>query len=344
MGGGSRIGAAAAAVALLLSIGGCSAGQHAPGRPNYPAYATLPARTADPHFVAAIDAAHAHGLRVWLESNLVAKWRAGRPQFDAAIEQLAALSQRPGVVGVKIADELGDHDGLNRQDIMAFLRDARAALHANAPGKLVLIDIIGYELGCAPDLPQVSTSAARCMASERQAHPAVTLATLDRIMRSGYLDVVDLSTNIAAPDVYASWGITRAQAQRAAFAEAARRGWTRDVRLQTRKALAFPTPDVPDAQTAAALVPDFIDVPLAAGARAVDVWTYNQLYRGALVHLIGPGLTTNALWSALEKRKRAGATLFTHYSPTFPLGSDVDADMQTISTAFTDVFCAAGTG
>lgn len=339
----SRMGAAAAAIAIFFSIGSCDSAQRT-DQPNYPPYATLSSRPADPHFVEAIDAAHAHGLRVWLESNLVARWRAGRPQFDNAIQQIAALSRRPGVVGVKIADELGDHDGLTRQSIMTFLRDARAALHANAPGKLVLIDVIGYELGCAPGLPNVSKMTAKCMATEQQLHPGVTLATLDRIMRSGYVDVVDLSTNIAASEVYASWGITRAQAQRAAFAEAARRGWTRDVRLQTRKAFAFPTSDVRDAQAAAALVPDFIDVPLTAGARAVDVWTYSQVYRGTLVHLIGPGLATNPLWSALQARKRAGATLFTHYSPTFPLGGSVDADMQAIANAFTDVFCAAGTG
>jgi hypothetical protein len=337
-----RLGVAAVTVAVFLAISGCDTARVA--TPSYPAYATLPAQTADPHYADAVDAAHAHSLRVWLESDLVANWRAGRPKFDEAIERIAALSHRPGVVGVKIADELGDHDGLTRQNIMTFLRDARAALHANAPGKLVLIDVIGYELGCAPHVPKVSKTSATCMARERQAHPAVTLATLDRIMRSGYVDVVDLSTNIAASSVYTSWGITRAQAQRAAFAEAVRRGWTRDVRLQTRKALAFPTPDIPDAQAAAALVPDFVDVPLAAGARGVDVWTYNQLYRGELVHLIGPGLTTNALWSALQARKRAGATLFTHYSPTFPIASSVDADMQVISTSFTDVFCAAGTG
>jgi hypothetical protein len=337
----------AAVIAIVLGCLGssCGGGQLPTGsRGVYPPYAQLPVVTAPVKYAAAIDSAHAHGLRVWIESDLVSRWRAGPAAFDAAVEQIAALARRPGVVGIKIADELGDRDGLDRDEIMRFLHDSRAALHANAPGKLVLIDIIGYQLGCAPGLSQVRTASAGCEAAEAAAHPAVTLQTIDRIVDSGYVDIIDLATNMADPAVYDDWGITRAVAEKAAFVEAHRRRWDTKVRLQTRKALAFPTAQVPDAQVAAALVPDFVDVPERNGIRAVDIWTFSQVYDGVAVHLTGPGLTSNPLWAALVERHRDGDVLFTHYSPTFGYGPSVDADMAAIATAFTDVFCAAGTG
>lgn len=312
--------------------------------PVYPAYQKLAAAPVNAKFADAVDAAHAHGLRVWLESDLVGRWKAGPASFDSAIASIAALAARPGVVGIKIADELGDRDGLSGPQILSFLRDSRAALHANAPGKLVLIDIIGYELSCAPGVAQVATQARSCEAHEQAAHPGVTLTTIQQIVDSGYVDVIDLSTNMQDPSVYRSWGITRTDAQRAAFAEIHRRGWDRKVRIQTRKALAFPTPQIPDARTAAGLLSDFVDVPLSAGAHAVDVWSFNQFYDGRFVHLMVPGQSGDPLWAGLLTRHRRGDVLFTNYSPTFPLGSSVDADMQAISEAFTDVFVAAGTG
>lgn len=314
------------------------------GRPVYPPYPDLAAVAAAPKFQNAVDSAHAQGLRVWLESDLVARWREGSAQFDRAVGQLASLAVRPGVVGIKIADELGGKDGLSRKDIMKFLRDSRAALHANAPGKLILIDIIGYQLACAPRLAKVHRQSAACDALERAAHPAVTLGTIDSIVDSGYVDVIDLTTNMEEPGVYQRWGITRAQAQRAAFAEAHRRGWDARIRLQTRKALAFPTQRIPGATTAAALIPDFVDVPLSMGVGAVDIWTFSQNYEGHRVHLTDPGLKANALWTALQVRRGEGHALFTHYSPSAGYGPSLSADMQAIASVFSDVFCAAGTG
>jgi hypothetical protein len=339
----------AAVVALMLAWLGFGAGcsgarSDTSGYAVYPRYSQLPAVAAPSKYAAAIDAAYAHGLRVWIESDLVSRWRAGPAAFDGAVQQIAALARRPGVVGIKIADELGDRDGLDSSNILRFLHDSRAALHANAPGKLVLIDIIGYQLSCAPGVSQVRKESATCVASEAAAHPAVTLETIDRIVDSGYVDVIDLATNMADSAVYRGWGITRAVAEKAAFAEAHRRGWDTKVRLQTRKALAFPTEQVPDARAAAALVPDFVDVPEQNGVAAVDIWTFSQVYDGVAVHLADPGLKSNPLWAALVKRHRDGDVLFTHYSPTFGYGPSLDADMSAIATAFTDVFCAAGTG
>ena len=331
---------------IAAFITGCGSARSTADSPHavYPAYRKLAKVPVNATFADAVDAAHAHGLRVWLESDLVERWKAGPASFNSAIASIAGLAARPGVVGVKIADELGDRDGMSGPEIMRFLHDSRAALHANAPGKLVLIDVIGYELSCAPGITQVATQARSCDARERAAHPGVTLATIQHIVDSGYVDVIDVSTNMQDPAVYRSWGITRADAQFAAFAEIQRRGWDRKVRIQTRKALAFPTSQIPDARTAAAMLPDFVDVPLSAGAHAVDVWTFNQFYDGRFVRLMAPGQSGEVLWAGLLARHRRGDALFTNYSPTFPLGPSVDADMRAISQAFTDVFIAAGTG
>ena len=333
-------------VSIAATITGCSSARSTADSPHpvYPAYRKLAAVPVNAKFADAVDAAHAHGLRVWLESDLVGRWKAGPASFDSAIASIAGLAARPGVVGVKIADELGDRDGMSGPQIMRFLRDSRAALHANAPGKLVLIDIIGYELSCAPGITQAAAQARSCEGREQAAHPGVTLGTIQQIVDSGYVDVIDLSTNMQEPAVYRSWGITRADAQRAAFAEIHRRGWDRQVRIQTRKALAFPTLQIPDARTAATMLADFVDVPLSAGAHAVDVWTFNQFYDGRFVHLMAPGQSGDVLWAGLLARHRRGDVMFTHYSPTFPLGPSVDGDMRAISQAFTDVFIAAGTG
>ena len=335
-----------ALASIAASMTACSSARSTADSPQpvYPAYRKLAAAPVTAKFADAVAAARAHGLRVWLESDLVERWKAGPASFDSAIAAIAGLAARPGVVGVKIADELGDRDGMSGAQIIRFLRDSRAALHANAPGKLVLIDVIGYELSCAPGIAQAATQSRSCEARERAAHPGVTLATIQQIVDSGYVDVIDLSTDMQDPAVYRSWGITRADAQRAAFAEIHRRGWDHKVRIQTRKALAFPTTRIPDASTAAEMLPDFVDVPMSAGARAVDVWTFNQFYDGRFVHLMAPGQSGDVLWSGLLARHRHGDALFTHYSPTFPLGASVDADMGAIAQAFTDVFIAAGTG
>ena len=329
-------------LAICFLLIGCA---HSTARPaDHLSYERLAPVPAGAKFAEAVDSAHKHGLRVWLESDLVERWKAGSASFNNAIAQLAALAARPGVVGIKIADELGDRDGVRRSTLMQFLRDARAALHTNAPGKLILIDIIGYQLSCVPDVSQFASQSAACDAHERAAHQGVTLDTIQESVDSGYVDVIELTTNMQDPAVYQSWGTTRAAAQQAAFAQVHRRGWDTKVCIQTRKALAFPTAQVPDARTAASLLPDFVDIPLAAGAKAVDIWTFSQFYDGRLVHLMDPGDASNVLWEALRARHRRGDVLFTHYSPTFRFGASVDADMQAIAQAFTDVFVAAGTG
>jgi hypothetical protein len=295
-----------------------------------------------------MKAAQSHGLKVWIESDLVSAWLTGPDAFNTAVQKIAAEADAvPDVVGVKIADELGKKDGSTTtpDQALQFLHDARAALHANVPGKLVLIDVIGYSLGCVPG--SSAAQAAKCVDQANADHSAMTLDTIDRIVASGYVDAVDLTTNMNSPDKYQRlWNVSRADAQKAALAEAHRRGWDTKVILNTRKALSWPTSqDVQTPDQAAALVPDFIDVPLAAGLKGVDVWSWSQKWgkSGAIVHLMNPNYTTNALWDALVQRHSQGATLYVHYTPSYSEGS-LDEDMAHIAQAFTGVFCAAGTG
>ena len=95
-------------------------------------------------------AAHDH-LRVWIEADMVKRWEEGSASFQAAVTRVAALARHPGVVGIKIADELGYHDGMDSAaKIRRFLSDTARALHAAAPHKLILVDMVVPQLGCLP--------------------------------------------------------------------------------------------------------------------------------------------------------------------------------------------------
>jgi len=318
--------------------------------PVYPAGQVLPAFTGNlDKYTAPMKAADAKGLQVWIEADLVKAWLAGPDQFDSAIEKVTAEAKAaPNVTGFKIADELGkqaSHAITSQDQAMQFLHDARAALHANDPGKLVLIDIIGSALGCVPGNPSPRT--ATCVSGDDAREPVTHLDFLDQIAKSGYVDAMDVTTNLLQPSDYASgWHVSRTAAEQAAMAEMKRRGWDKEIILSTRKALSWPTAgniETPDA--AASMVPDFIDVPLSDGLAAVDVWSWSQVWgkSGATVHLMSAGYTTNSLWNALVQRHNTGDKLYVHYTPSHSEGT-LSQDMDYIAKAFTGVFCAAGTG
>jgi hypothetical protein len=315
--------------------------------PVYPAGQKLPAYTGKdlPKWTAPMKAANDKGLQVWIESDLVKAWLQGPDAFNAAVQKLAAEAQTPGVVGFKIADELGQPGQTTTTspaDALRFLKEARAALHANAPGKLILIDVIGFDLGCVPG--SASSWHQKCLDQNSAADASLSLDTISQIVDSGYIDELDVTTNMGDPTKYQkNFGVTRTQAQQMAFAEIVNRGWSKKIVVNTRKAFSFPTATIPDATTAAGLVGDFIDVPIAAGAKAVDTWAFSQAYNGQIVNQMSPNYQSNALWDAFKNEKAKGVNLFTHYTPSHPMGP-VDQDMAAIATAFTGVFCAAGTG
>lgn len=294
-------------------------------------------------YAAAIDAAAARGLAVWVETDLAKRWLQGPAAFAGTLRRIRLLAARPGVVGVKIADELGYDDGFEGRpaEALAFTRAATSALHAALPGRAVLVDLVIPQLGCAPGLEPVATRSAECLAAAGRRHPAVTLAAVDRLLAGGGLDVVDLSTGLLSAGTYRTWGIDRDRAQRAAWAEVNRRGWAGQVRLQARKALA--TAGSYPAAAAEADLRTFVDIPLAAGARAVDIWTWRQTYRGEVVRLMSPGLRDNPLWRGLVARHHAGDRLLTHFTPS-SVERSVPADLDALRAGFSAVFMAAGTG
>jgi len=312
-----------------------------PRRPSPPIVSAPPPapRTA---YEEAVDAANRHGLRVWIETDLVKRWSEGPEAFNQAVTIVASLARRPGVVGIKIADELGYRDSLTSEEkVAAFLAASAGALRAAAPGKLLLADVFGPELGCLPGYDPPLRWATVCGVQARGQYPQLALTAIDDYLRSGNLDVVNLSTGLLPDKTYAGWGIDQDVAQRTAWQEAHRRGWDTLVRLQARKALAHPG-EYTDTATDQTLA-TFIDIPTAEGAGAVDVWTWRQLYKGQIHRLMDPGLKPNALWDGLVKRHASGMRLFTHLSPQ-SLEVGLDPDLAVVATAFTDLFVAAGTG
>lgn len=295
-------------------------------------------------YAAAVDAAHHRGLRVWIETDLRKRWFAGSQSFNEGVRRVAELTRRPGVVGVKVVDELGYADGLRTQaEVSAFLRATATALRKAAPGKLILVDMIVPELGCMPGQQPPLRWATICAARARGAYPQLALPAVDSYVASGDIDALDLSTSILPARTYAGWGTDEITAQRLAWQEVERRGWGRRVVLHARRALAHAGSYQATAAATDAELRTFLDVPLAAGARAISVWTWRQDYEGQVRRLLDPGLHPNALWLGLRERRAGGAVLFTHFTPS-SVEVGLDADLAALASVFTDVFIAAGTG
>jgi hypothetical protein len=307
-------------------------------------FAKRPALGPIERYTAAVDTAHRDGLRVWIEADLRKRWFSGRQSFDEGVQRVAQLARRPGVVGVKIADELGYADGLRSPaEVSTFLHTTAVALRAAAPGKLILVDMIVPELGCMPGQQPPLRWATICAARARGAYPQLALTAVDRYLASGDVDALDLSTSILPAKTYVGWGADEITAQRLAWQEVERRGWGRKVVLHARRALAHPGSYQGGPQSTADELRTFVDVPLSDGAAAVSVWTWRQLYQGQINRLLDPGLRPNALWQGLRQRRADGAVLLTHFSPS-SVEVSLDADLATIASVFTDVFVAAGTG
>ena len=295
-------------------------------------------------YQAAVQVAAADHLKVWIEADLVKRWEEGPTWFRAAVSRVAMLANRPGVVGIKIADELGYNDGMNSvSKISKFLTAATQALQSAAPHKLILVDMVVPQLGCLPGHQAAGSQAAACASREQAAYPQLALPEVDKYLRLHAIDVLDLSTYLLSDSTYKAWGTTADAAQTAAWQEVSKRGWPSLVRLQARKALAHPGRYPGSPAQAAADMRTYVGIPFANGARAVDIWTWNQHYEGQVYRLMNPGMEPNALWNQLEGLRQANDVLFTHFSP-HSVQSGVQGDLARIATVFTDVFLPAGTG
>jgi len=330
-------------VVAALLLGACTSGGNGGASPT-----PTTAKPREPtKYEAAVDAAAARDLQVWLEADLAERWLEGRGRFDEGVARLAELAARPGVAGIKIADELAYDDGFGNDPARAsaFLADSAAALRKAAPGKKLLVDILVPELGCAPGATGVKAKVAGavCRVTARRRYPALTVERVDGYLASGNLDVVNLSTGLLRQSTYQGWGIDRDRAQRLAWAAAKRRGWPSKVRLQYRKALAFPGRYPGGQATAESDLRTFVDLPRSEGAPAVDIWTWRQKYKGEIVRLMDPGNQDNHLWQGLRKRKAEGAALFTHFTPS-STERGLATDLDEVAQVFAGVYTAAGIG
>jgi hypothetical protein len=347
-----------AAFLLLISLAAasCSSASGAKGGGQGPRATSTTAAVPPPtvaapvgppktRYEAAVDAAARRGLQVWLEVDLVKRWQQGAAAFDDGVSGLAELGRRPGVVGFKIADELGYRDGVqSANQVRQFLDDSAKALRRAAPGKLILADVLVPELGCGVTLGnQPAADQETCVSKARLRYPALTPESVDGYFASHDLDAVDLSTGILDDAVYKSWGTTRDAVEADAWREVRRRGWLRDLRVNGRKALAHAGAYEGRAGQAESDLQTFVDLPLRYGAGAVDIWTWRQVYRGDTVQLVDPGLLPNALFDGIRSRHERGADLLTHFSPSF-VDRSVDADLDVLAQGFTGVFIAAGLG
>ncbi|MFM6849322.1 MAG: hypothetical protein ACKOVB_09490 [Terrabacter sp.] len=334
-------------VLTLFGAAACTTGSSATPSPSRSEVATASVR---PQYVALAAAVAAHGAKAWVEADLVRAWVAGPERYAEVLDKVVALAGRPGVAGVKVADELGYEDGTDATTDQAFLAATTRSLHERLPGRKVVVDLVVPELGCLSwaGVP-ASVAGADSLAGRRACgtgatarNPAVALTAVDRYVAKGGLDVVNLSAGLRSEAEYAAWGTTRDAAMAAAWDEASRR-WGGTVRLQARKALAHPGAYPGTRESAEADVHTYVDVPLAHGAKAVDIWTWSQPYKGATYTLTDARLAPNALTRALLDRRRRGVELWTHMTPS-SLQVGLDQDVAAAVSIFSGVLVASGTG
>jgi hypothetical protein len=335
-----RLLAAAAGTAVLL---GCS--QPSEGGRTPPSGPVTGARqeTARPQYVALAEAVTARGAKVWVETDLVRAWLVGPSEYARVLDTVVALADRPGVDGVKVADELGYEDGLDAAAASTFVARVTKDVHSRLPGRKVMVDMIVPELGCLAWQGDSASSGMRdCAASESRKNPAATIAAVDGYLRGGGLDVLDLSAGLRSDGEYQLWGTTRDDAMSAIWVEASRR-WAAMVTLQARKALAHPGSYQGTAAQAEADVHTYVDIPVANGAKAVDIWTWSQPYKGGSYQLTNPGLVDNSLIDALQARSTKGVHLWTHMTPS-SLQRGIAQDVAAAVSTFGTILVASGTG
>jgi hypothetical protein len=325
----------AAALLLVLLVAGC--GQKAPD-------VTPVAATPGDRYVALAQQLHSRGVQIWWESDLVARWLEGESAFDKAVSRLGNLAQQPGTAGFKIADELGYGDGIDSaEQARQFLVAAREALTRVAPGKQVLIDVVVPELGC---LPWHDAAGEACAVKARQKDPGATVDSITGYLREHLVDRLDVSTGLLDASTYSGRGLTRMQAQQAAWHQIVEQGWPELTVIQARKALAAQNGYQGSEADAASDVALYIDRPVSAGANAVDIWTWRQRYSGETVSLLAADLSPNPLWTELFRAHQNDVQLVTHMTPSSmpvdPAASAHECDL--VASVFTAVFVAAGTG
>ena len=298
-------------------------------------------------YAAAVDAAH-RARAAGLDRGRPGQALARRPgtRSTRASRRVAELASRPGVVGIKIADELGYHDGLDTPEPRSARScDATAtALRQRRPGKLILVDMIVPELGCLPGQQPPLRWATICAARARGDYPQLALPAVDslrgqrrhRRARPEHLDPAaeDVRRLGLGRDHRAAAGLAGGRPARLGHGGSpCTPGGPSRTPAATRPAPRTPTrscarsstcrsPPVPGRSTC------------GPGARST-----RGRSTGCWTRACAP---TPCGW-ALRQRRAAGAVLFTHFTPS-SVEVGLDADLAALASVFTDVFIAAGTG
>lgn len=333
------------ALALCLALASTGCQGHVAALPN--AQQTMPEvhSTMRPRmpYIDLVDTVARDGGRVWVEVDLVKAWQASPRRYADVLSVAIDLAKRKGVDGIKIADELGYHDGFRSPaDVRDFLTTSAERIHARLPHTKVLVDMVVPQLGCIAWAGE-NQERQDCAITAGNNSPAATIDAVDSYLALKAIDVLDLSVGLREDYQYKSWNTNRDVAMRTIWTEVQRRRWGELVHLQARKALAHTGSYTGGAKQAAADLRTFVDIPLAHGASAVDIWTWSQQYEGDTFRLTDPGLKPNALTKALLARRMKGEQLWTHMTPS-SMEIGPEQDVRTALKTFSAVFVAAGTG
>ena len=341
------VGAGAVLLCTMLAVSGCQSGIGPAGATGARGGSAV-ASTVLPRapYIDLADRIAARRTTVWVEVDLVKAWQVGGQRYGDAVSVAVKLASRPGVVGIKIADELGYHDGIDTpEQAQDFLTQASKDIRSRLPKTKILIDMVVPQLGCLAWMVQPATESERrvCATAQGIASPAATIDAVDGYLRSKTIDVLDLSAGLRDRTEYDGWNTTPDDAMRAVWTEVIRRQWGDLVTLQARKAMAHPGSYQGGSAQAEQDLRTFVDIPLANGAQAVDIWTWSQPYKGTTYRLSDPGLRTNPLMAGLARRRAAGDHLLTHMTPS-SLEVSAASDVSAATAIFTGVFVASGAG
>ncbi|MEV6986492.1 hypothetical protein AB0M95_35260 [Sphaerisporangium sp. NPDC051017] len=269
------------------------------------------------------------GMRVWIESELAPAWQAGKDQFNAAVAALAAQANRPGVVGVKFAQDLGYWGFKTADDVRRFVSDSSTALRAAMPAdKQLAVDVFVPELGCGVSQP--------CQAALRTQYPLITRANVEKYVLTGDVDHVNVTSGLFASE-YAKWKITPDKALRNQWIAVRARTWDTRVHIGAREVgLAHSGPAKLTAQQAEAAAKLRVDLPLQAGVQTIMLWTHRQNWDGTTWRLLDEGLKTNTLWKALQARKALGrlAVTFNASDPE----REITQDLTKLAEVFNEIY------
>jgi hypothetical protein len=269
------------------------------------------------------------GMRVWIESELAPAWTAGKAQFDAAVASMAAQASRPGVVGVKFAQDLGYWGFKSATDVRKFVKDASTALRAAMPaGRQLAVDVVVPELGCGANEP--------CQAALRTKYPLITRSNVEKYVLTGDVDHVNISSGLFASE-YAQFKITSDKALRNQWIAIRARGWDTRVHIGAREVgLAHSGANKLTAAQAEAAAKLRVDLPLQAGVQTVMLWTHRQNWDGTTWRILDQGLATNTVWKALQARKGLGRLSVTFDASDPEKG--ITQDLSKLAEVFSEIY------